>query len=182
MSINHLSLVRPGASAWEVLQLEYTLNGDYDRGLVSAVSQAVDKEDDFDTVRGFQKPRTIKCVKLSADQQRLLADWHAISVMGGGRTIIDTDFTEDGDLIELSAVTFQSSEFLKLVDMKGQKIVFHHWKEGQKASKRLRNSWRWADVIVCCHSATLPSEYQHKAAVYSGGVVELQGSVVWSRK
>lgn len=144
----------------------------------SEVEEVYDSE--YDTKEAYRKPRAHKCIKLSDEQRLSLNDWYQAVSLGGSRTIMEMDLTTEGEFVEVGLTTFQSAEFYKITDLKGQKVVFHHWHEGKKASKRLRNAWRWADVIVCCHSATLPSEYQHKAAVYSGGKVTLHKSVVFS--
>lgn len=154
MSINHLAFVRPGTSAWEVMELEYILNGDYDRGIdLSAVAQAADKEDDYDTVRkGKLNRQTSFATKLSNEQVEMLEDWH--------------------DLTSLAEAGYcDAPSFLKLVDEKGRKLLFHHWKKDAKASRSLRRAWKWADHVICCHSATLPADVRVKAAVLKGGPV-----------
>ena len=112
-------------------------------------------EDSFDIpVRRDLKVK--KCVHfltyLSQEQLEELDDWHTCAL-------------------------FEAMPHLKMVDQKGRKLLFHHWEEGCVATRSLRRAWKWADVIICCHSATLPTEYRHKAAVYKGGPVEGQAAV-----
>lgn len=46
MSINFKALVRPSMTAWEVLELEYALNGDYDRDGDNSVEAQASEADD----------------------------------------------------------------------------------------------------------------------------------------
>jgi hypothetical protein len=46
MSTSYLAIVRPTMTAWEVMELEYSINGDYDRGIDNSVeAQAADADD-----------------------------------------------------------------------------------------------------------------------------------------